>query len=432
MPETPSHPPVRELGHADHNAHLLAAWKRESPYPYYWTQPALAETPYAVDDFARDTWERLTAVLRQRPALKSHRWDYERAAQYYLAWETLERAVRGTLHRQAPLEDTARAVRSDLIGRVNVGSLLTATPISKLWGKGRQVFSDDRQHEFWVDTQIGTSRYDRELFLAAAGGNLHNESDTKAMEALLREAVPYLCSLDTGNGKVIVLESQMRQKLWALVSGKSAFSAETRQAVVGTVMDAWAEKTGDGDMTAMGDLETRLTRELFLADRTAHWADADKKTIGEEMKHKHKTHPFGTRDERLEKLLELEWADTEGTPRTKVRLVDGEAKEAIRHAMGPLLELGTLNADQQRMLEQRLAVLQWHIMRAAGEYSDATKPRDEREAAALDLQYLQGVLKKVGQLMPLPWDKYPQIAYASLALYSQGEDATPRGLQGML
>lgn len=429
---TEAPPPVQELGHADHNAHLLAAWKRESPYPYYWTQPAQKETPYAVDDFVRDTWARLTAVLQKRPALKSQRWDIQRAAQYYLAYETVERSVRGTLHRQAPLEDTARALRSDLVGRVNAGCLLTATPISKLWGKGQQVFSDDRQHEFWVDRQIGTSRYDRELFLAAAGGNLQMESDTKAMEALLREAVPYLCSLDTGNGKVIVLEHEMRQKLWALVSGKSAFTTESRQAVVGAVMDAWSDKSGDGDMAAMDELEASLTRELFLTGRKAHWADADKKTLGEEMKKKHKTHPFGTRDERLEKLLDLEWADTEGTPRTKVRLVDGEAKHAIEHAMGPLLKLETLNADQRRTLEQRLMVLQWHIMRAAEWYGDPTKPQDEREAAARDLQYLQGVLKQIGKLMPLPWDEYPQIAYASLALYSQGEDATPRGLQGML
>ncbi|HRH93612.1 MAG TPA: hypothetical protein PKV72_03725 [Candidatus Peribacteria bacterium] len=428
---TEAPPPVQELGHADHNAHLLAAWKRESPYPYYWTRSALTETPYAVDDFVRDTWQRLTAVLQKRPALKGHRWDFERAAQYYLAYETVERSVRGTLHRQAPLEDTARALRSDLVGRVNAGSLLTATPISKLWGKGQQVFSDDRQHEFWVDRQIATSRYDKDLFLAAAGGNLQSESDTKAMQELLLEAVPQLCTLNTGDGKIIVLESAMRQKLWALVAGKSAFSQETRQAVVSAVMDSWSEK-GDGDMGLMSGLEERLTRELFLTDRNAHWAEADKKTIGEEMKKKHNTHPFGTREERLEKLLALEWADTAGTPRTAVRLIDGTPQEAVQHSMGPLLKLNSLEPGQKALLRERLSVLQWHIMLAAQRYSDNALPQDERQSAGRDLQYLQGVLKKVGELMPLPWDEYPQIAYASLALYSQGEDATPRGLQGML
>lgn len=428
-PEAP--PPVKELGHEDYDSHLLAAWKRESPYPYYWTRSTLTETPYAVEDFVRDTWERLTAVLQKQPGLKGQRWDIARAAQYYMAFETVDRSVRGTLHRQAPLEDTARALRSDLIGRVNAGALLTATPISKLWGKGQQIFSEDRQQEYWEDRQIGTSRYDRELLLAAAGGNPRNDSDTAAMQALLLEAVPQLCTLETGNGSIVVQEAALRKKLWALISGKSSFTPNMRQEVVSHVMDAWGEK-GDAELTAMTALEKCMTRDHFLRERNAHWKDADKKAIGEHMKTAYRTHPFGTREERLEKLLELEWANKAGVAHTPVRLIDGKAREAIEHTIGPLLQLETLDEKQAGLLRGRLTVLQWHIMRAAGYYSDVSASHDTRQEAALDLQYLQGVLKKVGQLMPLPWDEYPQIAYASLALYSQGEDATPRQFLGLL
>lgn len=427
----PSPAPVQELGHGDHNAHLLAAWKRESPYPYYWTRSALTETPYRVEDFVRDVWEKLTAVLAKHPKLQGHRWDYSRPAQYYLAFETVERAVRGTLHRQAPLQDTVQALRHDLLCRVNAGCLLTSSPLSKLWGQGQQVFSDDREHEFWVDRQIGTSRHDQNLFLATAGGNLQREDDVKELEALLKEAVPYLCSLETGAGKVIVLERELRKSLWELVSGKKSFTDEMREKAVSVVMDAWA--TSDGaSLQLVSAVEQEIEREAFLANRTAHWAETDKKGIGEVMKTKYKTHPFGTREERLATLLELEWKDTAGVERARINFVEGKARDTIQHALGSILTLDSLTADQRVLLKRRLVALELQILMACGVYADKQKPMDEREAAAHDLQYLQGVLKKVGQLMPLPWDEFPHFAYASLALYCQGQDATPRGLQGML
>jgi hypothetical protein len=427
----PAPTPVTELNHGDHNAHLLAAWKRESPYPYYWTRSTLTETPYRVEDFVREVWEKLTAVLAKHPALKGHRWDYSRPAQYYLAFETIDRAVRGTLHRQAPLEDTAQSLRHDLLCRVNAGCLLTSSPLSKLWGQGQKVLSDDKEHEFWVDRQIGTSRHDQQLFVTAAGGSLRREHDIADILALLKEAVPHLCSLETGDGKIVVLERELRKKLWELVSGKDCFTDEMRYKAVDIVMDAWSASDGVS-LKDISVVEQEIERETFLASRTAHWAETDKKGIGEIMKAKYKTHPFGTREERLATLLELEWKDTAGVERARINFVEGKARDTIQHALGSILTLDSLTADQRLLLKRRLVALELQILMACGVYASKEKPMDEREAAARDLQYLQGVLKKVGQLMPLPWDEFPHFAYASLALYCQGQDATPRGLQGML
>jgi hypothetical protein len=82
------------------------------------------------------------------------------------------------------------------------------------------VLSDDKEHEFWVDRQIGTSRHDQQLFVTAAGGSLRREHDIADILALLKEAVPHLCSLETGDGKIVVLERELRKKLWELKSAK--------------------------------------------------------------------------------------------------------------------------------------------------------------------------------------------------------------------
>jgi len=405
------------MSHGEFDARLVQAWRPDYP----WVRPHTAPDPsLTTSDFADYAAHALLQGIEKSPLrepMKRQRLDSSRNVVRYAAFEILHASVQLVhLRQQAPAAMTA-VVRKDFRDALALKSLRTTHAYSPLWGEGQKTPGDGRDYfSLRLD-----SKWDAQFLETLAGGNIRNSADTAPLHTFLDEHMSYLATLD--RGEVDVFCEDFRNRLLRTLDSHAFLDDSLRSRILQDTFDAWIEQEGE-NQKYLAQAEKLFAGPFFRIQRKPVLAALDPATVNERIR-LYGQRPTGSKEARLERLLDLETSDARIDKTLTANITDISSLPLIKQYIDELLASETHEPTLRTKIRPMFAVLEWLMMDTVARVASAQQEEtikgqeDARRSGIAAAIALQEIIQHIRTVLPIRECDHPNFGLLTLLLCSQ-------------